>query len=79
MKGKCIKFPAKREYFEIFGRGMKLQGITKKFHIVSISQEKIIGFNCWEFKGKCSQVQFFLFLAIKGKPEICNNLLDFSA
>ena len=35
VKGKCIKFLAKREYFGIFGGGMKLQGITKKFHIVS--------------------------------------------
>ena len=76
MKGKCIKFPAKREYFAIFGGGMKLQGITKKFHIVFISQEKIIGFNCWESKVNAVKYNFFI-LAIKGKPEICNIFLDF--
>ena len=43
VKGKCIKFLAKREYFGIFGGDMKLQGITKKFTL----SLNISGKNYW--------------------------------
>ena len=75
VKGKCVKFPEKREHFRMFGCGLKLQGITKKFHhYISgknfLSTARNLKVN--EQSKYKSVLIFILFQAIKVKLEILN-------
>ena len=64
------KFPAIREHFGIFGDHLKLQGIAK-FHLSYMSRYINLKVN---YQSKHNSVPiYFLFLAIEGKPEICNS------
>ena len=65
----------KREYFRIFGGGLKLQGITKKkFHLYIPGKLLVTAENLKvNEQSKHKSVPIFLFIAIKRKPEICNS------
>ena len=73
VRGKCIKFLAIAGIFWNFGGGLKLQGITKKFHLYISGKIYLVMVSARNLKknekSKYKSVPFFsLFLAIERKP-----------